>query len=173
VTPDPPRPRVEEPARETSALLSAPPAVAEAPSAVAVAPPSGPITESVARSDAAAPTPARTDPGPPVTLAPPPAPAPARVTQAARPHGGYQVRPTYPVAARRAGAEGTTMLRVHIRADGAVDEVQVSRSAGHVALDDAAAAAVARWRFEPARNGSDPVAVWVLIPVEFRIQGAE
>ncbi len=39
-----------------------------------------------------------------------------------------------------------------------------------MALDDAAAAAVSRWRFEPARNGSDPVAVWALIPVEFRIQ---
>ena len=32
--------------------------------------------------------------------------------------------------------------------------------------------AVTRWRFDPARSGSDAVAVWVLIPVEFRIKSA-
>jgi protein TonB len=63
-----------------------------------------------------------------------------------------------------------TILRVHVRADGAIDEVQVSRSVGHAALDEAAATAVTRWRFEPARSGSEAVAVWVLVPVEFRLQ---
>lgn len=30
--------------------------------------------------------------------------------------------------------------------------------------------AVQRWRFDPARRRSEPVAVWVLIPVEFTLQ---
>jgi protein TonB len=94
----------------------------------------------------------------------------ARITQPARPRGGYQVRPAYPEAARRAGAQGTTVLRVHVEADGSLHEVQGLQSAGHAALDQAAVEAVTRWRFDPARSGSDAVAVWVLVPVEFRIK---
>ena len=37
-------------------------------------------------------------------------------------------------------------------------------------LDGAAADAVKRWRFEPARRGDDPVAMWVMPPVEFRLR---
>ena len=94
-----------------------------------------------------------------------------QVTHAARPRRGYQVRPTYPAAARRAGAEGTTLLKVYVLDDGRIGEVQVERSAGHVALDEAATAAVRKWHFEPARSGGDAVAVWVLIPVNFRLRG--
>jgi protein TonB len=105
--------------------------------------------------------------GPSVAAVPPSAPA---ITRAARPRGGYQVRPPYPPSARQARAEGTTLLRVLVTADGALDEVQIQRSAGHPALDRAAADAVRTWRFEPARNGAVAVAVWVVIPVEFRLK---
>jgi periplasmic protein TonB len=73
--------------------------------------------------------------------------------------------------ARQARAEGTTLLRVHVATDGRIDDVQVERSAGHAALDRAAASAVRRWRFEPARDATGPVAVWVVIPVNFRLTG--
>ncbi|MGH7306101.1 MAG: energy transducer TonB [Candidatus Rokuibacteriota bacterium] len=91
------------------------------------------------------------------------------IVRAARPRGGYQVRPVYPDAARRAGIQGTTMLRIHIEVDGRVSEVTVARSAGHQSLDEAAAEAVRRWRFEPALNGAGPVSMWAVVPVEFRI----
>jgi len=48
--------------------------------------------------------------------------------------------------------------------------VLVEKSAGHVELDEAAADAVRRWRFEPARRGPEAVAMWVLLPVEFRLR---
>jgi protein TonB len=51
-----------------------------------------------------------------------------------------------------------------------VEQVKVERSAGHTDLDQAALEAVSRWRFEPARRGRQPVAVWVLIPVEFTLR---
>ena len=35
---------------------------------------------------------------------------------------------------------------------------------------DAAEDAVRRWRFEPARRSDDPVAMWVRLPVEFRLR---
>jgi len=107
--------------------------------------------------------------GPSIAALPAPSP-PGQITQTARPRGGYQVRPVYPLAARQARAEGTTLLRVHISTDGNIDDVQVQRSAGHAALDRAAAEAVRQWRFEPARNGSVAVAVWVVVPVEFRLK---
>jgi outer membrane biosynthesis protein TonB len=31
--------------------------------------------------------------------------------------------------------------------------------------------AVRQWRFEPARSGKVAVAVWVVVPFEFRLQG--
>jgi protein TonB len=92
------------------------------------------------------------------------------ITQYARPQGGYQVRPGYPATARRLGIQGTTMLRVHVLVDGRVGDVVVQETAGHPDLDEAAAEAVRRWRFDPARRGNDPVAMWVLLPVEFRLK---
>jgi protein TonB len=91
------------------------------------------------------------------------------VTRTARPQGGYQVRPAYPSAPRRLGIQGTTLLRVHVLADGRIGDVQVERSAGHPDLDQAAQEAVRRWRFEPARRGEEPIAMWVLLPFEFRL----
>ena len=91
------------------------------------------------------------------------------IVRSARPKGGYQVRPVYPESARRAGIQGTTLLRIHIEADGHVSDVSVQRSAGHQSLDEAAADAVRRWRFEPALNSAGPVSMWAVVPVEFRI----
>ena len=39
-----------------------------------------------------------------------------------------------------------------------------------MALDRAAAEAVRQWHFEPARRGAEAVAMWVLVPGEFRLQ---
>jgi protein TonB len=95
---------------------------------------------------------------------------PGGITQTAIPRGGYQVRPSYPGRARRLGIEGTTTLRIFVAADGRVADVVVEESAGHPDLDHAAADAVRRWRFEPARRGTEAVGMWVLLPVEFRLR---
>jgi protein TonB len=104
-----------------------------------------------------------------VASRPPDAAPGGPIVRAARPKGGYQVRPAYPESARRAGIQGTTLLRIHIEVDGRVSDVTIERSAGHQALDQAAADAVRRWRFEPALNSAGAVSVWALVPVEFRI----
>jgi protein TonB len=88
----------------------------------------------------------------------------------ARPLGGYQVKPRYPDSARRAGAQGTTLLKLRVLENGRVGDVEVEKSAGHDELDKAAAEAVKKWLFEPARVGKEPVAVWVLLPVRFELQ---
>jgi protein TonB len=92
------------------------------------------------------------------------------ITQTAVPRGGYQVRPPYPATARRLGIQGTTVLRLYVDAEGRVADVAIERSAGHQDLDHAAAQAVRRWRFEPGRRGREPIGMWVLLPVEFRLR---
>jgi protein TonB len=89
------------------------------------------------------------------------------ITRMATPSGGYQVRPSYPAAARRLGIEGTSLLRVYVSADGRVTDVQVDQSAGHPDLDRAATDAVRRWKFEPGRRGAEAVGMWVRLPVQF------
>ena len=157
------------------------PAVAALPSATAPADVSATATSDVLPKSGASGASA-----PPVTAAPPPSGSlagaaanaaksvaalpPDGVTQTAVPRGGYQVRPAYPSNARRLGIQGTTLLSVFVAADGRVGDVVVKQSAGHPDLDSAAADAVRRWRFEPARRGSEAVSMWVLLPVEFRLR---
>jgi periplasmic protein TonB len=87
----------------------------------------------------------------------------------ARPLGGYQVKPRYPESARRAGAQGVTVLKLRVLENGRVGDVLVEQSAGHPDLDVEAVDAVKKWLFEPGRVGKQPVAVWVLLPVKFEL----
>ncbi|AJQ26548.1 energy transducer TonB [Pelosinus fermentans] len=83
-----------------------------------------------------------------------------------------KVDPSYPSDARQAGLEGTAVLRVQILANGRPGEISVSRSTGHSSLDDAAVAAVAKWRFVPAkdRDSGKTVACYTSLPVSFRLK---
>lgn len=80
------------------------------------------------------------------------------------------VTPRYPRKARRAGWEGTTVLKVLVNADGAPGRVTVDRTSGFDVLDSAAVKAVEHWRFHPARRGADAESSWVRIPVAFRLK---
>jgi protein TonB len=166
--PEPAQPAtLEEPAPQPSVATPAPAELVTAP--VPASPPavSEPAIAPALISSAPAP-PSSLPPAPPA-VAKAPSTAPDGITQTARPQGGYQVRPAYPAAPRRLGIQGTVLLRVHVLADGRIGDILVERSAGHPDLDHAAAEAVRRWRFEPARRGADAVGMWVLLPVEFRL----
>jgi periplasmic protein TonB len=184
MTPPPMEPKVEETPPPPPLPVAQEPAPAPAPAAPAVsavpsvtAPMDAPVTSGTDGVPASAPM------GPPAPAPTrPPAPSASSgssvaalppgdaVTQTAVPRGGYQVRPSYPHNARRLGIQGTTLLSVFVAADGRVADVVVKQSAGHPDLDQAAADAVKRWRFDPARRGSEAVAMWVLLPVEFRLR---
>jgi protein TonB len=79
--------------------------------------------------------------------------------------------PTYPQMSRRRGEEGTVVLRVFVNAQGGAEKVAVRTSSGHPLLDQAAHDIVHQWRFVPARQGDQPVAAWVLVPIVFRLEG--
>jgi protein TonB len=115
--------------------------------------------------------PAQPEPRPLETPAPPPvhvAPAPAPL-QAARFDADYlqNPKPAYPPLSRRLGEEGRVVLRVRVSAQGLPIQIEIKQSSTFPRLDDAARAAVERWRFIPARQGSEAVDSWVLVPLSF------
>lgn len=90
----------------------------------------------------------------------------------ATPLAGACPPPEYPWESIRRGQEGVVRLRLRIGRDGAVLEVSVETSSGFPRLDEAARAAVARWRFVPSTEGGLGVEDEVLLPVRFRLEGA-
>ena len=82
-------------------------------------------------------------------------------------------RPDYPENARREGREGRVLLRVLVDAQGRSKRVEINASSGSDALDRAAAEAIKRWRFHPARHGEQPVESWLRVPIEFHLEDAK
>jgi protein TonB len=74
-------------------------------------------------------------------------------------------KPAYPDIAREAGIEGTVLVRVLVGADGTTQQVQLLQSV--LGLDEAALEAAKTAIFKPALQQGRPVAVWVVIPIEF------
>ena len=66
---------------------------------------------------------------------------------------------------------GKVMLRVYVSAQGAAEKVEIRTPSGSLHLDQAAREAVERWKFVPARQGDEPVAAWVLVPITFVLEG--
>lgn len=84
-----------------------------------------------------------------------------------------RVDPLYPPASRRAGEEGTVRVRVLVDEKGRPKEVQVAHSSGFAGLDEAAVAAVRKWRFVAATNGEGPISVWTQVAVTFKLTSAK
>lgn len=82
------------------------------------------------------------------------------------------VEPEYPKLAKQAKIQGTVILDVEILASGAIGAIEVKKSVlpGPGGLDEAAIAAVRKSKFQPAKNGGKPIAVWITLPINFKIE---
>ena len=78
--------------------------------------------------------------------------------------------PGYPSMSRRLGEQGKVLLRVLVNGQGFPDKVVVNKSSGFARLDNAALQAVERWKFVPARQGTQAVIAWVIVPVSFILE---
>lgn len=78
--------------------------------------------------------------------------------------------PGYPLLARKQRYQGITELAVLVTKDGTADDLRLQNSSGHPVLDQAAMAAVRHWKFAPGRQGVDPIAMWVTVPIRFELQ---
>jgi eukaryotic-like serine/threonine-protein kinase len=117
------------------------------------------------------PTPAATTTAAAITAVPPvaevpleaaaldgPGDAPPQLAESAPPSPPAQALPLSP----------TIVCRLLVGRDGAVHKAQIFRSRLELAqYEDAALAAVQRYRFVPARKAGQPVAVWIDWPVQF------
>ena len=76
------------------------------------------------------------------------------------------VYPEYPY---KNGIEGIVLLNVYILASGDVGEVKLLKSAEYIDFNIAAMEAVKKTKWIPAKQRDKAVAVWVSLPIEFKL----
>ena len=79
-----------------------------------------------------------------------------------------QVQPKYPELARRAGMEGTVLVRVWVDKEGKVRKVEILKSDAEI-FSQPAIDAAQQMVFTPAVQGGNPVSVWVAMPFKFKL----
>jgi protein TonB len=77
--------------------------------------------------------------------------------------------PPYPRRALSQHQEGVALLRALIDEQGSAREIRLHATSGYPLLDKAALEAVGEWQFMPETVNGRPVAVWVEVPVRFKI----
>lgn len=105
---------------------------------------------------------------------PAPAPAPAVAPKQAKvdapPRPKRAIRPEYPTGARQRGEQGDVVVEMLVNEHGAVDHVAVVSSCGFPELDEAAAKAVKKARFTPAKSGRKTVASTARLTLTFKLR---
>ncbi len=174
-----PPPPPEVPLTDLATVVEPPPPDLPPPAfPVAAAPPPPPPPPPKPQPPAPKPSPKPAQARPQSTPAPAEAAAPAAPTAAAAPKTvsasqvGYLAapNPAYPTRSRRAGEEGTATVRVLVDIAGRPTQVSLQASSGHAALDESAVSAVRAARFRPYAERGIAQAVWVLIPIRFKLQ---
>jgi protein TonB len=80
------------------------------------------------------------------------------------------INPIYPEIAQEAGIEGTVIVQAFINDRGIVEETIILKGVPNTGLDEAAATAIRKTRFKPAKQRDRPVGVWISIPVHFTLK---
>jgi len=78
----------------------------------------------------------------------------------------------YPPLARQAGIEGTVWIKALVDKNGIVrDAVVFKKSGSSAGFEDIAREGAFKIKFKPAISNKQPVAVWVVYPVYFKLSG--
>jgi protein TonB len=83
------------------------------------------------------------------------------------PQAKVQIPPAYPYRAREQGIEGYVAVKILVRSDGSVGQVNVLKAKPKGLFEDAVRETVPKWRFEPGKIGGDPVTAWVVTTIRF------
>ena len=77
---------------------------------------------------------------------------------------------SYPDEARNRGEEGTVYVQALVDKDGKVTQAVIeSAEPASDVLGKAALDGVKQWTFEPAEAKGEPVEVWIIVPVKFKL----
>lgn len=161
-TPPQPQPRVTPHPAPLLPTVAAP-APAPAPALPAAAAPVSAPTPVAEPSPAPAAAPAAATPAAPSTPAGPVAVSLRELAVLAQP------APAYPPLSRRLNETGVVKVRLKISVAGQVQAVELVASSGYPRLDEAALAAVRRWRFAPPSRDGVPMAVETVAPIRFTL----
>jgi protein TonB len=77
--------------------------------------------------------------------------------------------PSYPARARAQGVEGYVKIRLLVGADGQVVEAKILDAQPRGVFEQSASSAVRQWRFSPATYKGQPVKLWVVQTVRFKL----
>ncbi len=80
-----------------------------------------------------------------------------------------RVMPKYPDAAKKDHLQGKVYLEVLVDVKGRVEKVKVLKTDAEI-FNEAAIASAREWTFKPALKNGKPVATWVTIPFQFRLE---
>lgn len=80
----------------------------------------------------------------------------------------YDPEPDYTEEARRMKHQGNVLLACVVGTDGRVHDARVQRALG-LGLDEKAIEAVRKWKFVPSSYNGKPVAVKIMVEVNFRM----
>jgi len=122
----------------------------------------------------------QTEAPPPITTAPkappppPPKAAPVASSDPLKPIMRTHTQPPYPPISIRLNESGTSLIEVHITAEGNVDECKVVNTSSSDRLDQAACEWVkGHWRWQPPTNQGQPTAVSVRVSVKWDLKDAK
>ncbi|RQO70901.1 energy transducer TonB [Aquitalea sp. FJL05] len=82
----------------------------------------------------------------------------------------HNPEPPYPERSRELGEQGRVVLRVLVTPEGRAGQIDIVDGSHSRRLDEAARAAVADWRFVPARQDGTAIASRILVPISFSLQ---
>ena len=75
----------------------------------------------------------------------------------------------YPFGAKRQGIRGKVLIRCLVGIDGVAGKHKILVSKPEGVFDEAALAALKRWRFKPGILAGEPVPTWVRVPFTFEL----
>jgi protein TonB len=85
------------------------------------------------------------------------------------PRAVVKMPPVYPYKAREQGVEGVVQVKILVRDDGSVGDIQIMDSRPRDVFDDAVINAVEKWRFEAGTIGGKKVTSWVVTSLHFKL----
>lgn len=163
-TPTPPTPTPPVPAQPTVAPTPAP--LVPTPTPAPVAPAAATSTPTPPAAEPTPPAPAAAVAAAPVAPSAPTGPVAVNLRELAV---LAQPAPAYPPLSRRLGETGVVKVRLKIGVAGQVLAAELVASSGFARLDEAALAAVKRWRFAPPSRDGVPMAVETVAPIRFTL----
>jgi protein TonB len=82
-------------------------------------------------------------------------------------------QPAYPDSAQLGGEQGDVLVGVNVSSSGKPRRLRIDKSSGFNDLDNAAAEAVAQWRFIPAIENGDTTSAWTSVKIHFELPHPE